>query len=183
MSGAGRRALLGVDVGTVRIGVAVSDPDARMAVPVTTVARGRGDVDELAALAAERGVAGIVVGLPRSLHGGEGRAAQASRDFAAALARTVAPTPVRLVDERFTTTSASQGLRDAGVGTRRARHVVDQVAATAILQAALDMGHSSGQPAGELVPAPPPVGSAGPVVSAGPIGATDDRAADETRSG
>jgi putative Holliday junction resolvase len=90
---------------------------------------------------------------------------------------------VRLVDERFTTTSASQGLRDAGVGTRQARHVVDQVAATAILQAALDTARSSGQPAGELVPAPPPVAPAGPATSAGPPEATGDPAADETRTG
>ena len=178
-----RRTLLGVDVGTVRIGVAASDPEGRMAVPVTTVPRGRGDIDQLAALAQERGVAGIVVGLPRSLRGGEGRAAQASREFAADLARRVAPTPVRLVDERFTTTSASQGLRDAGVGTRRARQVVDQVAATAILQAALDTARSSGEPAGELVPAPPPAAPAGPVASAGPIETADDPAADETRTG
>jgi len=183
MSSPPPQTLLGVDVGTVRVGVAVSDPQGRVAVPVTTVARGRGDIDRLAALADERGVAGIVVGLPRSLRGGEGRAAQASRDFAADLARRVAPTPVRLVDERFTTTSASQGLRDAGVGSRRARHVVDQVAATAILQAALDTARSSGQPAGELVPAPPPVAPGGPAASAGPIEASDDTAVDETRTG
>jgi putative Holliday junction resolvase len=178
-----RQALLGLDVGTVRIGVAVSDPEGRMAVPVTTVSRGRGDIDQLVTLAQERGVAGIVVGLPRTLRGGEGPAAQASRDFAVDLARRVAPTPVRLVDERFTTTSASQGLRDAGVGTRRARHVVDQVAATAILQAALDTTRSSGQPAGELVPAPPPAAPAGPASPAGPARATDDSAADETGTG
>jgi putative Holliday junction resolvase len=178
-----QQTLLGVDVGTVRIGVAVSDPEGRMAVPVATVARGRGDIDQLATLAQQRGVAGIVVGLPRTLRGGEGQAAQASREFAANLARRVTPTPVRLVDERFTTTSASQGLRDAGVGTRRARHVVDQVAATAILQAALDMARTSGQPAGELVPALPPAAEAGPARPAGPARATDDSAADETGTG
>lgn len=144
-------ALLALDVGSVRVGVAVSDPEQTVAVPVTTVRRGRGDVDTIVALVAERGIAGVIVGLPRSLSGGEGPAAQASRAFAAGLARRLAPTPVRLVDERFTTTSASRGLRDAGVRSRQARHVVDQVAATAILQAALDVQRTSGRPAGELV--------------------------------
>ena len=143
--------LLALDVGSVRIGVAVSDPLGSFAVPVTTVARGRGDVDAIADLVQERGVAGVIVGLPRSLSGREGPAAQVSRAFAAGLARRLDPTPVRLVDERFTTTSASRELRDAGVRSRQARHVVDQVAATAILQAALDMQRTSGQPAGELV--------------------------------
>ncbi len=143
--------LLALDVGSVRIGVAVSDPLGSFAVPVTTVARGRGDLETIVDLVQERGVAGVIVGLPRSLSGREGPAAQASRAFAAGLARRLDPTPVRLVDERFTTTSASRELRDAGVRSRQARHVVDQVAATAILQAALDMQRTSGQPAGELV--------------------------------
>lgn len=162
-------ALLAVDVGTVRVGVAASDPQGRLAVPVATLGRGRGDMDALVDMARERGVAGVIVGLPRSLSGGEGPAAQASRAYAADLARRLAPTPVRLVDERFTTTSASQGLRDAGVASRRARHVVDQVAATAILQVALDTARASGRPAGELVEVAPTVH------------ATDDRDRDETR--
>lgn len=148
-------ALLGIDVGTVRIGVAASDASELLAVPVATVRRGRGDVDEIVALAAERGVAGFVVGLPLSLNGQEGPAALASREFATSLAQRVAPAPVRLVDERLTTAGASRGLRDAGVSGRRARHLVDQVAATAILQGALDMGRTAGRPAGELVEVPP----------------------------
>ena len=147
--------LLGIDVGTVRIGIAVSDASGTVAVPVATVRRGRGDIDEIATLASERGVAGLVVGLPLTLSGQEGPAAQASRRFAATLARRVAPTPVRLVDERLTTASASRGLRDAGVSSRQARHVVDQVAATAILQGALDMGRTTGRPVGETVAVPP----------------------------
>lgn len=147
--------LLGIDVGTVRIGVAVSDADGLLAVPVTTVRRGRGDLDTIADLATQRGVAGLIVGLPLTLSGQEGPAAQASREFAANLARRVAPTPVRLVDERLTTAGASRGLRDAGVSARQARHVVDQVAATAILQGALDMWRTAGRPVGEPVQAPP----------------------------
>ena len=146
--------LLGIDVGTVRIGVAASDADGALAVPVATVRRGRGDLDEIVALARDRGVAGLVVGLPLTLSGQEGPAAQASRAFATDLARRVAPTPVRLVDERLTTAGAARGLRDAGVSGRRSRHLVDQVAATAILQGALDMGRTAGRPAGETVAVP-----------------------------
>jgi putative Holliday junction resolvase len=146
-------ALLALDVGSVRIGVAMSDPHRSVAVPVTMVPRGRGDLEAIADLVHARGIAGVIVGLPRSLSGGEGPAAQASRAFAAGLARRLDPTPVRLVDERFTTTSASRDLRDAGVRSRRARQVVDQVAATAILQAALDIQRTSGRAAGELVSA------------------------------
>jgi putative Holliday junction resolvase len=145
---------LGIDVGTVRIGVAASDAAGLLAVPIATVRRGRGDLDEIARLAVQRGVAGLVVGLPLTLSGKEGPAAQASREFAADLARRVDPTPVRLVDERLTTASASRGLRDAGVSGRRARHLVDQVAATAILQGALDVERTTGQPVGEAVAVP-----------------------------
>ncbi len=146
--------LLGIDVGSVRIGVALCDPAATVAVPLETVRRGRGDLDRIADLAAQRGVCGFIVGLPVTLAGQEGPAAQGSRAFATDLARRVAPAPVRLVDERLTTAGASRGLRAAGVSGRQARHVVDQVAATAILQGALDMQRTTGRPAGELVPAP-----------------------------
>ena len=147
--------LLGIDVGTVRVGVAASDARGVLAVPVTTVRRGGGDVAAIARLARERGATGLVVGLPLTLSGQEGPAAQAIRAFAVRVARRVAPTPVRLVDERLTTAGASRGLRDAGLSTKQARHVVDQVAAAAILQGGLDMSRSAGAPVGELVEAPP----------------------------
>jgi putative Holliday junction resolvase len=145
------RAHLGVDVGTVRIGVAVSDPDGRVAVPLATVPRGPGDVEALAALGEERGVAGYVVGLPRTLSGAEGPAAAASRRFADDLARRVAPAPVVLVDERLTTAAATQALRGAGRSARQSRPVVDQVAATTLLQGALDTTRGTGRVAGEVV--------------------------------
>lgn len=144
-------ARLGVDVGTVRIGVAVSDPDGRVAVPLTTVPRGPGDVDALAALGEERGVASYIVGLPRTLSGSEGPAAAASRRFAGDLARRVAPLPVVLVDERLTTAAATQALRGAGLSTRQSRPVVDQVAAAALLQGVLDTARDTGRVAGEVV--------------------------------
>ncbi|MFL6100758.1 MAG: Holliday junction resolvase RuvX [Actinomycetales bacterium] len=149
----GRR--IGVDVGTVRVGVAVSDRDGLLATPVTTLARdaaGAADQAQVAELAREHEAVELVVGLPRSLSGREGPAAQAARAYAQALAALVAPLPVRLVDERLTTVSAQQHLRRAGVRERQGRGVVDQVAAVVILQHALDAERSSGRVPGELVP-------------------------------
>lgn len=149
----GRR--IGVDVGTVRVGVAVSDRDGLLATPVTTLARdadGAADQAQLAELAVEHEAVEVVVGLPRSLSGREGAAAKAARAYAETLAALVAPLPVRLVDERLTTVSAQQHLRRSGVRERQGRGVVDQVAAVVILQHALDSERSSGRAPGELVP-------------------------------
>ncbi len=140
-----------MDVGTVRIGVAASDPDGVLATPVETVARGRGDVQRIAEIAAERGAVEIVVGLPRSLSGGEGPAAEAVRDFAQRLARHVAPCPVRLVDERLSTVTASRAMRSSGVSSRSSRGTIDQAAAVVILQDALDFERTSGRAPGETV--------------------------------
>ncbi|MBM6403727.1 Holliday junction resolvase RuvX [Phycicoccus sp. CSK15P-2] len=155
----GRGPRLGVDVGTVRVGVAVSDPDGVLATPVETVARtsvedpvpGDSDVERIAALVAEYGALRVVVGLPRSLSGDEGPSAQRARTYARVLAERVAPTEVRLVDERLTTVDAHRSLRDSGVAGRRQRAVVDQAAAVLILQAALDAERVTGSPAGDPV--------------------------------
>ncbi len=140
-------------MGQVRVGVAVCDPDGILATPLATVARrGKrgqpGGPRSVADLAASEAVIEVVVGLPRSLNGQEGRAAQDARRFAAALAPLVAPAEIRLVDERFTTTSAHADLRASGVDTRRHRAVVDQQAAVRILQLALDAERASGFAAG-----------------------------------
>jgi len=146
---------LGIDPGDARIGVARSDPSGIIATPVETVARGRGDLDRIAAILLEEGgpdaVLEVVVGLPRSLSGGEGPAAAKVRDFAGALARRVAPTPVRLADERLTTLSAEAMLRDRGRSGSKRRAVVDQAAAVLILQHALDTERTSGTAPGEIV--------------------------------
>ena len=144
---------LGIDVGDVRIGVATSDPDGLIATPVETVARGAGDLDRLATLAQELGAVEAVVGLPRSLSGGEGPAAAKARGFAAALAAVLEPAgvTVRLCDERLSTVSAEAVLRGQGRKGRRRRAVVDQAAAVVILQNALDTERSTGRPAGESV--------------------------------
>lgn len=129
---------LGIDLGTVRVGVAASDPDGMLATPVTTLTRGRGDLDAIAELVAERGVVEVVVGLPRRLSGEVGPAARAALRFVEELTERLAPVPVRTVDERLTTAAASKELSRHGVSTRKQRPVIDQLAATLILQGWLD---------------------------------------------
>jgi putative holliday junction resolvase len=137
----GRGVRIGVDVGTVRIGVAVSDPDGVLAAPFATLDRDREggtDIDQLADIVADRGAVEVIVGLPRSLSGRRGPAARTVEEYAEALAARVAPVPVRLADERLTTVAASRALADRGVRGRRQRAVVDQAAAVLILQGWLD---------------------------------------------
>jgi len=136
--GRGRR--LGIDVGSVRIGVASSDPDGILATPVETVRRDRSNkhLRRLAELAAEMAAVEVIVGLPRTLADRTGPSAQDAIELAEALARRVAPTPVRLADERLTTVSAQRSLRAAGVRAKEQRAVIDQAAAVAILQSWLD---------------------------------------------
>ncbi|MBZ4513044.1 Holliday junction resolvase RuvX, partial [Mycobacterium avium subsp. hominissuis] len=136
--GRGRR--LGIDVGSVRIGVACSDPDAVLATPVETVRRDRSGkhLRRLAALVTELGAVEVVVGLPRTLADRTGTSALDAIDLADQLARRIAPTPVRLADERLTTVAAQRSLRAAGVRAKEQRAVIDQAAAVAILQSWLD---------------------------------------------
>jgi putative holliday junction resolvase len=147
----GRR--LAIDVGDARIGVASCDPDGVLATPVETVP-GR-DVPaahrRLKQLVEEYEPLEVVVGLPRSLNGGEGPAAAKVRAFAQELAKGIAPVGVRLVDERMTTVTASQGLRASGVKSKKGRSVIDQAAAIVILQNALEAERVSGELPGEDV--------------------------------
>ncbi|GAA0925817.1 Holliday junction resolvase RuvX [Pseudonocardia zijingensis] len=135
-----RGRLLGIDVGAVRVGVAICDPGGVLATPLVTVPRdveGGADLRAIAALVAEHDAVGVVVGLPRTLKGVEGPAAEAARAFADALAG-VLEVPVELSDERLTTVVATRQLRERGVKGRKQRAVVDQAAAVAILQGWLD---------------------------------------------
>lgn len=145
---------LGVDVGTVRLGVAVCDPDGLLATPVTTLTVPDGDAGALAPavseLVAAHGAVGVVVGLPRNLSGADGTSARMAREFAQALSSTYSG-PVYLVDERLTTVDAHRRLRQSGVSDRRARAFIDQAAAVLILQAALDHRASRGTMPGEFV--------------------------------
>ena len=142
---------LGVDPGDARIGVARSDPSGFLATPLETVRRGQGDLARLARLVRETEAVEVVVGLPRSLSGGEGPAAVKTRALAARLAERIAPVPVRLQDERLTTVSAEAMLRSRGKKGAERRAVVDQAAAVLILQHALDTERETGRPPGEIV--------------------------------
>ncbi len=128
---------LGVDPGQVRVGVAVSDPAGLLATPLVTLPRS-GSIEALARLVDEVAAVDVIVGLPRSLSGASGPAEVAARRFADELASAVAPVPVHLSDERFTTTIATRTLSERGVRGRRQRAVVDQAAAVVILQSWLD---------------------------------------------
>jgi len=137
-------------VGSVRIGVAASDPDGILATPVETVRRDRSGrhLRRLAELAAELQAVEVIVGLPRTLADRTGPSAVDAIDVAEALAARIAPTPVRLADERLTTVSAQRSLRAAGVRAREQRAVIDQAAAVAILQSWLDQRRAAAAGAG-----------------------------------
>ena len=142
---------LGFDPGDARIGVARCDPSGMIATPVGTVQRGDRDLAEIVALVAEHEPMEVVIGLPRSLSGGEGPAAARVRAFAADVAARISPVPVRLCDERLSTVSAESVLREQGRKGKKRRAVVDQVAAQVILQHALDTERGSGRPPGDVV--------------------------------
>jgi len=147
----GRR--LGVDVGDVRVGVALSDPSGVLATPLVTLKRDMRfgtDLDALAALVVEHEVIEVVVGLPRLLSGRHGPAARAAQEYARSLAeRLDEAVSVRLTDERLTTVSAARMLAGRGVRGRKQRAVVDQAAAVEILQGWLDAGRRAGSEAEE----------------------------------
>jgi putative Holliday junction resolvase len=128
---------IGVDVGTVRVGVAASDPDGIMAFPVETVTRNADAATRVAAIVHERNAIEVYVGLPRHLSGAEGTSAADARAFATQVAERV-DVPVRLVDERLSTTSASRAMREAGLNAKSQRSTIDQAAAVVILDTVLD---------------------------------------------
>jgi putative holliday junction resolvase len=145
---------LAIDWGDVRIGVAACDRDGVLAFPLATVRAGTSEVSELAALIAEREAIEVLVGLPRSLSGGEGPAAAKARERATRLAAGT-PTPVRLVDERLTTVTATERLRASGKRARQQRESIDAAAAVVILEQALSFERARHEPPGELVSAGP----------------------------
>ena len=137
--------VLGIDVGTVRVGVAMSDPTGTLASPLETLQRTRdgADLDRLAALVVEHEVTEVVVGEPRHLSGASGASAQDADAYARALVgRIGADVPVHMIDERLSTVSAASSLRASGVDSRRQRPVIDQAAAVVILQSYLDARQS-----------------------------------------
>lgn len=137
--------VMGVDVGTVRVGVALSDATGTLASPLETVKRAKdeSDLDRLAALVVEHEVTEVVVGEPRHLSGASGASAEDADAYSRALAGRIGDVPVHRVDERLSTVTAAQSLREAGRDSRAQRSVIDQAAAVVILQQFLDMRGSS----------------------------------------
>ncbi len=134
-----RGALIGLDLGTKTIGVAVSDPDRRIATGVTTIARKAftADAARLLALAAERSAVGYVLGLPVNMDGSEGPRAQSTRAFARNLSR-LTDHAIGLWDERLSTAAVERELLALDTSRARRAKMIDEHAAIFILQGALD---------------------------------------------
>ncbi|WP_328335276.1 Holliday junction resolvase RuvX [Kribbella sp. NBC_00382] len=141
-----------LDVGDARIGVASSDPHGILATPVETVRAGAGALERIVGLVVELEAFEVIIGLPRSLSGGEGPAAVKVRATSVQLGELLrtanVEAEVRLVDERFTTVTAERMLRERGKKGSKRRAVVDQAAAVVILQHALDFERETGNPPG-----------------------------------
>jgi putative holliday junction resolvase len=131
--------LLGLDVGTKTIGLALSDSALRVAAPLATIQRGKfaADAGRLAEIVRDRGIAGVVIGLPIAMDGREGPRSQSVRQFAANLQARI-HLPIAFWDERFSTLAVERPLREAQMSHRRRAAVVDKLAAAYILQGALD---------------------------------------------
>jgi putative Holliday junction resolvase len=132
--------VLGVDVGTVRVGLALSDPTGTLASPLETLkrAKNQSDLDRLAALVVEHEVTEVVVGEPVHLSGASGASAEDAANYAQELADRIPDVPVILIDERLSTVTAASHLREGGIDSRKQRAVIDQAAAVVILQQFLD---------------------------------------------
>ena len=131
---------VGIDLGEKRIGVAVSDSDGKIATPYEVLTRSGSreqDHRHIAAIVADVEAEVLIVGLPLSLDGTEGKAAQAARDEADQI-QALFPIPVEMHDERFTTVEAEHRLKEQNLNARAQRKVVDKVAAAILLQAWLD---------------------------------------------
>lgn len=146
-SAAGGKRLLGLDLGTKTIGLALSDLGWRIATPHATVARAKftADAEALRAVTDAFGVGGLVLGLPVNMDGSEGPRAQATRAFARNLGRSI-QLPIAFWDERLSTAAVTRAMIAADMSRRKRAVVVDQLAAAYILQGALDrMAHLSSE--------------------------------------
>lgn len=134
-----RGALIGLDVGDKTIGVASADPDRRVATPVLTIRRTKftADAERLLSLCAERGAVGIIIGLPRNMDGSEGPRAQSTRSFGRNLGR-LTDLPMLYWDERLSTAAMERDLIALDTSRAKRRTVIDESAATFILQGAID---------------------------------------------
>lgn len=154
-----------LDWGAARIGVAACDRDGILSFPVETIATAQRPLERVSALVAEYEPMEVLIGLPVALSGREEQAASAMRTVAAEVAAVV-PVPVRLVDERLTSATAHRGLAAAGRSSRQRRGIIDQAAAVAILEGALESERRTGEAPGEVVSHPeagsPTTGSEAP---------------------
>ena len=145
-----RGSRLAIDVGTVRIGLAVSDPDSILSTPLPALIRSKlltETLQEILSLISDNGVIEVYVGDPLSLSGEETASTQDARQFALQLAELTS-VPVRLVDERLTTVTASAKLRLNGKNAKAAKSLIDSASAVEILEQALNVSKQSGRPAG-----------------------------------
>ncbi len=131
--------ILGIDFGTKRLGLAISDPEGRMAFPRPAIERGAGATrdslfEALVALIEAEGVGEVAVGLPLTMDGGESLTTRQARNFAESLARRVS-VPVRLVDERLSSAAAEEQLKEAGLCSRKRKEKLASQAAVQILEA------------------------------------------------
>lgn len=141
---------MALDVGSVRIGVAISDPDGILATPKAAISRDGNPQAEISLLCSEYEPLEIYVGHPVSLSGTETRSTIDAVDFAREIAKATA-VEVRLIDERLTTVSAATKLRAAGFDAREAKGLIDSASAVEILEIALDFERRNSKPAGEVV--------------------------------
>ena len=145
-----RGSRLAIDVGTVRIGLAICDPDAIVCTPLPALIRSKllsESLQEILSIVSETGVIEVYVGDPLSLSGSETLSTKDAREFALQLAE-LSSVPVRLVDERLTTVTASSKLRQNGKSAKTAKGLIDSASAVEILDQALNISKQSGKPAG-----------------------------------
>ena len=145
-----RGSRLAIDVGTVRIGLALSDPDSILSTPLPALIRSKllaETLQEILSLITDNGVVEVFIGDPLSLSGSETESTKDARQFANQLAELTS-VPVRLVDERLTTVTASSKLRLNGLNAKTAKGLIDSASAVEILEQALNITKQSGKPAG-----------------------------------
>ena len=133
-----------IDYGDQRIGLAKSDVDAIMAVPVATIKNDEFALKNLLEHLNETGYLDIYIGLPKHLSGVLGQSALKAQEFARKLSAEIDVDSIRMLDERLTTTSASARLQESGVNTRNQKSIIDQAAAVELLEFALDSEKRTG---------------------------------------
>ncbi|WP_297565955.1 Holliday junction resolvase RuvX [uncultured Arcanobacterium sp.] len=139
---------IAVDVGKVRVGIAKTDHEAILALPVGTFRRGQDDITGVLDIISQEDVCAVYVGLPLNMDGSIGSTARNAQKWAQRLAKMIAPIPVRMIDERLSSVSAHRQLQEAGLREIKHKPLVDQAAAVIILESALDFARRTGRQPG-----------------------------------